>query len=334
MIITRTPYRISLFGGGTDYPKWYLQNGGAVLGFAIERYCYISLRRLPPFFQHRHRIVYSRIEMVHEIGEIEHPAVRAVFQETGVDTGLELHHDGDLPARAGLGSSSSFTVGLLNAIYALRGRMVTKRFLAEEAIRIEQTVIVENVGSQDQVWAAYGGFNRIDFRTEGSFNVVPIIIPKSRERELISHLMLFFTGFSRYATEIARDKIANIDKRADNLHAMRDMVDQAQDILTDAEADVRQIGHMLHDAWRLKRGLADSVSTEAIDDIYEAAREAGAIGGKILGAGGGGFILFFVEPHKQAAVRERLHRLIEVAINIDYTGSCVMLYQPDGFHRS
>lgn len=333
MIITRTPYRISLFGGGTDYPKWYKEHGGRVLGMAIDRYCYISLRRLPPFFSHRHRIVYSRIEMVQEASEIEHPAVRAVFQETGIDTGLELHHDGDLPARAGLGSSSSFTVGLLNAIYALRGQMVTKRFLAEEAIRVEQEVIVENVGSQDQIWAAYGGFNRIDFHQDGAFTVAPLVVPKSRERDLISHMMLFFTGFSRYASEIARDKIANIDRKADHLRTMSRMVDQAQEVLTSPGSDIRDIGRMLDEGWRLKRELAESVSTAAIDDIYRAGCEAGAIGGKILGAGGGGFILFFVEPDKQAAVRARLRGLIEVDIGVDHSGSCVVLYQPEGFHR-
>jgi len=333
MIITRTPYRVSLFGGGTDYPKWYLEHGGAVLGMAINRYCYISLRQLPPFFDHRHRIVYSRIENVQEISEIEHPAVRAVFQEAGVDTGIELHHDGDLPARAGLGSSSSFTVGLLNAIHALRGQMVTKHFLAEEAIRIEQKVICENVGSQDQVWAAYGGFNRINFNKDESFVVEPLIVPRERECELLDHLMLFFTGFSRFAVKIAGDKIANLDRKAEHIHAMRRMVDDAQNLLTTPTADIREIGRMLDTSWRLKRDLASSVSTVAIDDIYQAGREAGAIGGKILGAGGGGFILFFVEPHKQQAVREHLHTLIEVEIGVDRAGSRVVLYEPNGFRH-
>ena len=334
MIITRTPYRISLFGGGTDYPQWYREHGGAVLGMAIGKYCYISLRPLPPFFSHRHRIVYSRIEAVDNIADIEHPAVRAVFQETGVTAGLELHHDGDLPARSGLGSSSSFTVGLINALYALKGQMVTKRFLGEEAIRIEQSVIVENVGSQDQIWAAYGGFNRVDFSQDGSFAVAPVIMPKTRERELLGHMMLFFTGFSRYASEIARDKIANIGKKTSNLHAIGAIVDQAQAVLTNPDADIREIGRMLHEGWRLKRELAAAVSTAAIDDIYQAGCEAGAIGGKILGAGGGGFILFFVEPDKQQAVRDRLHSLIEVDIDIDHSGSSVVLYQPDGFRHT
>ncbi|CAK0756334.1 D-glycero-alpha-D-manno-heptose-7-phosphate kinase [Azospirillaceae bacterium] len=333
MIITRTPYRISLFGGGTDYPKWFLEHGGAVLGMAIDKYCYINIRYLPPFFEHNHRIVYSRIETVREISEIEHPAVRAVFQETNVDQGLEVHHDGDLPARSGLGSSSSFTVGLLNAIYALRGNMTTKQFLAEEAIRIEQNVIAENVGSQDQVWAAYGGLNRIDFQRDGSFSVSPLIVTKSRARDLVSHLMLFFTGFSRHASEIAKHKIANIDKKTQELQSIRLMVDQAQKILTTPSSDIRDIGRLLHEGWLLKRNLAAEVSTKAIDDIYKAGCEAGAIGGKILGAGGGGFILFFVDPEKQNAVRQRLSSLIEVEFNIDYGGSSVTLYQPDDYSK-
>ena len=334
MIITRTPFRISLFGGGTDYPAWYQENGGSVIGMAINRYCYISIRELPPFFEHKHRIVYSRIENVRDIAEIEHPAVRAVLQETDVRIGLELHHDGDLPARSGLGSSSSFTVGLLNAIHALKGQMVTKRFLAEEAIRIEQKVIVENVGSQDQVWAAYGGFNRIDFKQDDTFTVAPVIMPQGRKQDLMSHLMLFFTGFSRYASEIAKHKIANLKKKAAHLHGIRAMVDEAQGILASPQADLALLGRLMHDGWRLKRELADTISTQAIDDIYQAGCDAGALGGKILGAGGGGFILFFVDPARQQAVRERLANLIEVSFSIDHAGSSVVLYQPDGFHQA
>ncbi len=331
MIITRTPFRVSLFGGGTDYPKWSREHGGAVIGMAIDKYCYISIRRLPPFFEHKHRIVYSLIENVREIAEIRHPAVRAVLGESGVRDGLEIHHDGDLPARSGLGSSSSFTVGLVNAMQALEGRMVTKRFLAEEAIRIEQQVIGENVGSQDQIWAAYGGFNRIDFHRDGGFAVTPVIVPSTRERELLSHTMLFFTGISRYAHEVAASKIANLDRKAAHLTAMRAMVDEAQAILTTPDRPIGEIGALLHDTWRLKRELSDAVSTDAIDAIYEAGRDAGAVGGKILGAGGGGFILFFVDPTRRNAVRERLSGLIEVGFGIDRSGSSVVLYNPHGF---
>lgn len=331
MIISRTPYRVSLFGGGTDYPPWYREHGGSVLGMSINKYCYLSVRYLPPFFEHRHRIVYSKIENVQDIDQIQHPAVRAVFQEMGVDQGLEVHHDGDLPARSGLGSSSSFTVGLLNALYALRGQRATKLDLAREAIRIEQDVICENVGDQDQIWAAHGGFNRIHFHHSGRFDVEPVIMGKQRQQVLMDHLMLFFTGFSRYATEVVKDQLANMSQRTSQLHAIRRMVDDAQEILSDVNADIAGIGHLLHESWQQKRQLAQTVSTGAIDEIYAEGMAAGAIGGKLLGAGGGGFILFFVPPERQPAVRQRLSRLIEVKIDIDTTGSRIVVYEPDGF---
>jgi D-glycero-alpha-D-manno-heptose-7-phosphate kinase len=329
MIISRTPFRVSLFGGGTDYPAWFRDHGGAVLGFAINKYCHISLRELPPFFEHRHRIVYSKVETVKEISEIQHPAARGILQDCGVDYGVEIHHDGDLPARSGLGSSSSFTVGLLNAVYAQAGRMVSKDFLAREAIRIEQDVIKENVGSQDQVWAAYGGMNRIDFHRDGSLSVQPVIMPIERRQELMSRLMLFFTGFSRYAHEIAGKKIANISKRESHLHGLAQMVDQAQSILGTPGQPMVGVGRLLHEGWMLKREIADSVSTEGIDEIYQAGLDAGAVGGKLLGAGGGGFILFYVEPEQQQAVRERLAKLIEVQFDIDHSGSRIVVYDPD-----
>jgi D-glycero-alpha-D-manno-heptose-7-phosphate kinase len=330
MIITRTPYRMSLFGGGTDYPGWYLKNGGAVFGFAINKYCYISVRKLPPFFEHKHRIVYSKIEMVTKLDEIEHPSVRAVLSEYGVNDGLEIHHDGDLPARSGLGSSSSFTVGLIHAIRALRGQISSQQELAKEAIRIEQDVVGESVGSQDQVWAAYGGIKKIDFHRDGGFSVSPVLLGSKRRGELTGHLMLFFTGFSRIAAKIAKEKIANLDQRARQLNRMRAMVDDAVSILCDPTADIRGIGELMHEGWTLKRQLAESVTTDEIDAIYRAGREAGAVGGKVLGAGGGGFLLMFVEPEKQASVRARLKDLVEVSVDIDQGGSSVVIYQPDG----
>ena len=333
MIISRTPFRVSLFGGGSDYPTWYRRHGGAVMGFAIDKYCYISLRTLPPFFEHRHRLVYSRIEMVDEIAQIQHPSARAVLGEMGVRTGIEIHHDSDLPARSGLGSSSSFTVGLLNAIYARQGRMMTKRHLAHEAIRIEQEVIGEHVGSQDQTWAAYGGMNRIDFGQDGTIDVRPLIMPVERRRRLIGSLMLFFTGFSRIADQIAAKKIANLDKREAQIHRMTEMVDEAIEILQDERRPLAEIGRMLHDGWRLKRELADAVTTPEIDSIYEAARDAGAIGGKLLGAGGGGFMLVYAEPEAQAKVRERLSSLIHVDFDIDTSGSRIVVYEPDGLEN-
>ncbi len=329
MIISRTPFRVSLFGGGSDYPTWYREHGGAVIGFAINKYCYISLRQLPPFFAHKHRIVYSKVETVQTIEEIAHPAVRHVLKEMNVSVGLEIHHDGDLPARSGLGSSSAFTVGLLNALNAMEGRMVTKRQLASEAIRIEQEVIKENVGSQDQVWAAYGGMNRIDFHRDGAIDVAPMIMRLERRKELLGSFLLFFTGFSRYATEIAGKQIANLGNKASQINTMRQMVDEAQGILSSPSRPLAEIGRLLDEAWRLKRELADNVSTSEIDEIYQAAREAGASGGKLLGAGGGGFILFYVEPTKRQAVIERLAKLIRVGFDIDHGGSRIVVYEPE-----
>jgi D-glycero-alpha-D-manno-heptose-7-phosphate kinase len=296
MIISRTPFRISLFGGGTDYPAWFREHGGAVLGTAIDKYCYITLRRLPPFFEHKSRIVYSQVELVQKVEDIKHPAVRGILADRGIKDGLEIHHDADLPARSGLGSSSSFTVGLLHALAALDAKMLTKRDLAREAIRIEQDVLKENVGSQDQLWAAYGGFNRIQFFPDGTFSVTPIIMAAERRNELHGSLMLFFTGFSRFASDFAQDQIKNIGSRASQLRAMRSMVDTAVDILTDPKTPLRELGGLLDTGWRLKRELADSVSNSKIDEIYQAGRDAGAIGGKLLGAGGGGFMAFLVEP--------------------------------------
>ncbi len=329
MIITKTPFRISLFGGGTDYPAWFHEHGGAVLGTAINKYCYVSVRKLPPFFDHRFRLVYSKIEFVQEIEEIEHPAIRGAMCEMEVREGLEIHYDADLPGRSGLGSSSAFMVGLLHALNALSGRMVSKRQLGCEAIRIEQEVLKESVGCQDQLWAAYGGLNHITFSQSGDYNVVPIILPKARREELRESMMMFFTGFSRYASHIARDKIANISQKTQQLNSIYGMVNDALAILGDNRRPIRELGELLHASWRLKRELADSVSTQALDEIYEAGREAGAVGGKLLGAGGGGFMLFLVEPEKRKRVRERLKGLIQVPIDFDQDGSKIVLYQPD-----
>ena len=330
MIVTRTPFRISFFGGGTDYPAWYREHGGVVLATTIDKYCYISCRHLPPFFEHKHRIVYSKIENVRNIAEIEHPAVRAVLGWAGCERGLEIHHDGDLPARSGLGSSSSFTVGLVNALCALEGRYISKEDLARKAIDIEQNVIGENVGSQDQISASFGGFNRIEFRQNDTFQVSPIILSKTRIDELQDSLMLFFTGFSRIASEIAKSKIDNFKNRAAELGRMGEMVDDAIAILQGAQTPIEEFGKLLDQSWRYKRGLSDKVSTPEIDEIYEEALKAGATGGKILGAGGGGFLLLSVKPELQQQVRSRLAHLINVPFRFENSGSRVVLYQPDG----
>ena len=330
MIITRTPFRISFFGGGTDYPAWYRENGGAVLATTIDKYCYISCRRLPPFFEHKHRIVYSQIENVQAIQEIQHPAVRAVLGYADIEAGLEIHHDGDLPARSGLGSSSSFTVCLLHALKALDGKLSDKEALAREAIHVEQNIIKESVGSQDQVSAAFGGFNKIVFNRNDSFNVYPITVNKERISELNDHLMLFFSGFSRFSSDIAKSKIENFQKKQDELNKMHAMVDEAISILENLDTPIDQFGKMLHTSWQYKKSLSNKISTPEIDKIYEVALAAGATGGKILGAGGGGFLLVFAKPEKQVAVRQSLHKLVHVPFNFEYSGSRIVLYQPNG----
>lgn len=332
MIITRTPFRISFFGGGTDYPKWYQQHGGVVLATSIDKYCYISCRYLPPFFEHKYRIVYSRIENVRHVSEVEHPAVRAVLTTMRCDQGLEIHHDGDLPARSGLGSSSSFTVGLVNALMALEGKYISHDDLASRAIDIEQNVIKEAVGSQDQITAAFGGFNRIEFRQDDSFDVSPVILPKARQDELENHLVLCFTGLSRFASEIAKTQLDNMKNRERELHRMKEMVDEAIAILQAKGRPVEEFGKLLHESWKYKRSLSDKVTTAEIDDIYEAAMAAGATGGKILGAGGGGFLLLFVRPELQARVKERLKHLVHVPFGFENSGSRVIVYQPNGLH--
>jgi D-glycero-alpha-D-manno-heptose-7-phosphate kinase len=330
VIISRTPFRVSLFGGGTDYPEWFQEHGGAVLGMSIDKYCYLFVRTLPPFFVHKHRIVYSNVELVKEISEIEHPAVRGILSELRVTTGLEIHHDADLPARSGLGSSSSFTVGLLHAIHALRGKMVSKRALSIEATRIEQKVLNECVGCQDQIWAAYGGFNRIDFQPDASFTVNPIVLSAERRDAFIGSIMLFFTGFSRLASDVAKSQMANLEGSESARHHVRAMVDEAISILAGNSFSIRELGKLLHESWIHKKNFSDNVSNSKIDEIYDAALEAGALGGKLLGAGAGGFITFIVEPEKQEAVRERLMDLVCVDFGIDFDGSKIVVYEPGG----
>ena len=329
MIVVRTPFRVSCFGGGTDYPAYYEEHGGSVLGFAINKYCWISLRKLPPFFDYRHRVVYSEIELVKAAKELRHPVVRAAFMQHA-PYGLEMHHDGDLPSRSGLGSSSSFTVGLLNALHAFKGHMSTKSDLAMEAIHVERDLLKENVGSQDQVWAAYGGFNQIDFHRDGSFDVSPLLVPSLRRNELNDNLLLFFTGFARNATEVAGKQLANFPARQAQLASLKRMVPVARALIENPREDLLGLGEMLHAGWRLKRELSDAVSTAIIDNIYDGARAAGATGGKLLGAGGGGFLLLYVPAKFQPAVRAALHKLVEVPFRIGAEGSRVVLYEPEG----
>jgi D-glycero-alpha-D-manno-heptose-7-phosphate kinase len=328
MIISRTPVRISFFGGGTDYPAWYTQHGGAVLSTTIDKYAYLSCRYLPPFFEHRSRIVYSKIELVQNRQEIEHPAVRETLRYLAFDDGIEVHYDGDIPARTGVGSSSAFTVGLLHSVYAMQGKMPTRQQLAQDAIYVEQTLMADNVGAQDQVAAAFGGFNVIRFHTSGQFDVRPVITSPQRLAAFQSHLMLVFTGFQRNATDIAAAQVKATPSKGAELRLMQHMVDEALSILC-SDRDLAEFGQLLHEGWQLKRSLTSAVSTPAIDEIYAAAREAGAIGGKLLGAGGGGFALLFVRPEQRASVAARLRSLSQVPFNFDTSGSQIIVYQPD-----
>lgn len=327
MVITRTPFRISFFGGGTDYPAWYKENRGAVLATTINKYCYISCRYLPPFFEHKSRIIYSKMEQVKKLSEIQHPSVRACLKFMKVKEGVEIHHDGDLPARTGLGSSSSFTVGLISALFALKGEMISKMTLAQKAIYIEQEMLRENVGSQDQISAAFGGFNLIEFNGERKFKVQPITVNQERLNLLQSHLLLFFTGLSRYASEIAKEQIKRIPQNNKELKEMFDMVHKAIDIVN-GDADIFKFGRLLHESWQLKRSLSNMITTPEIDEIYSNAVRAGAIGGKLLGAGGGGFILFFAKPEAHSMIRKRLRRLLYVPFEFENFGSQIIFYDP------
>jgi D-glycero-alpha-D-manno-heptose-7-phosphate kinase len=328
MIITRTPYRISFFGGGTDYPAWSREHGGEVLATTINKYCYLTCRYLPPFFEHRIRVVYSRIEDCNEIAEVKHPSVRAALQFLNVNRGVEIHHDGDLPARSGMGSSSAFTVGLLNGLHALHGRFAGKRQLMLESIRLEQEVLKENVGSQDQVMAAQGGFNRIVFHPSSEISVHPVILPLERIHELAAHLMLFYTGIKRTASDIAGGYVQQLDAKRRQLRLLKQMVGEALAVLS-AGGDLRPFGELLNEAWMLKRSLAEKISNASVDELYTKALQAGALGGKLTGAGGGGFLLLFVPPERQVKVREALRQVVHVPFAFESAGSQVIHFDQE-----
>lgn len=328
MIICRTPFRISFFGGGTDYPNWYRAHGGAVLATTIDKYCYLTCRYLPPFFEHRIRVVYRKIETCMSVDEITHPSVRETLRLMRIDRGVELHHDGDLPARSGMGTSSAFTVGLLHALHALQGEMVTKAQLARESIYLEQEVLNETVGSQDQVMAAHGGLRHVKFHPNGEIAIDPLVLPPARIRELKSHLMLFYTGIARTAADVAKSYVIDLEARRRQLRIMKELVDEAIDILASG-VDISAFGDLLHEAWQAKRSLSPQVSNSEVDGLYDRARGAGALGGKLTGAGGGGFLLLFVEPDRQPAVMQALDGLIHVPFEFETAGSQIVFYEPE-----
>jgi len=328
MIISKTPFRISFFGGGTDYPVWYEEHGGAVLSTTIDKYCYITVRYLPPFFEHKHRIVYSFIENVKNEEEIRHPVVRALVKHFKIDKGLEVHHDGDLPARSGIGSSSAFTVGMINSLHAFQGKIISKAELAKEAIYIERDVLNENVGSQDQIAVAHGGFNKIIFYSDHNFKIEAMTLSKDKVDQLQSHLMLIFTGFSRFASEIAYEQIKSSFNKEKELKEMRQMVDYAVEILNN-NSDIVEFGKLLRESWKIKKHLSSKISNPVVDNLYETALRYGAVGGKLLGAGGGGFMLLFVNPEDRKKVIDGLKDILEVKFCFENEGSRIIYYDPE-----
>lgn len=329
MIISRTPYRLSFFGGGTDYPAWYLREGGAVLSTTIDKYCHISVRYLPPFFPNQHRVVWSYVETVSTIGEILHPAVREGLRFMGFDdaAGLDIHHWGDLPARSGMGSSSAFAVGLVKALAALRGQMIGKHELALKAMELEQMVLREHVGSQDQVASAYGGFNLIQFEKSGDIVVEPVTIAAGRLAELERRMLLFYTGSSRLASDIAADVTAELDAKRGPLLRLRAMVDEAVELLCGGR-DLDAFGKLLHEGWQVKRKLSPKIASPTVEKVYRKAMKAGALGGKLLGAGSAGFMAFYVPEKKQLAVIRELAGCMHVPFRFEPEGSRIIYYGP------
>ena len=326
MIISRSPFRISFFGGGTDYPVWYEKFGGSVINATINKYCFITARFLPPFFDYKYRVRCYLHEEAQKVNEIKHPSVRECIKYLKLEKGIEIVHNADLPARSGLGSSSTFTVGLLNALHAINNYMPTKRELAMQAIDVEQNFIKESVGSQDQTAAAFGGFNKITFNSASDIDVDPIIIKKERQFELENNLLLFFTGFARTASEIAKEQISITTKKEKELKTMLEISKEGLSRLTDEKQSLDQFGELLDEQWKIKRSLTNKISNKNIDEIYTAGINAGAIGGKLLGAGGGGFMLFYVPKGKQKNVINALKKKLFVPFRFEFTGSKIIYY--------
>lgn len=329
MIITKTPFRMSFFGGGTDMKDFYEKYGGSVISSSFDKYCYVTVRHLPRFFDYKSQITYSKIERVNNVDNIEHPMVREAMKFLNMHE-LVITYDADLPARTGLGTSSSFAVGLLNALYALRHEYAGKKKLADEAIYLERVLCKEAGGIQDQIAASYGGFNRIDFDKDG-YHVSPVIIDPDKKKKLCNNLMLFFTGFSRLSAEIQQDTQKNISDNTDKLLQIKGLVDDAEKILTKKDSDLDEFGRLLDATWNLKRMTGKKVSTSGIDDLYNRALEAGALGGKLLGAGGGGFLLFYVPEVKQKCVKDTLSELLFVPFEFENVGTDIIYYNSEDY---
>lgn len=329
MVITQTPFRMSFFGGGTDFPDFYNEYGGSVISTTFDKYCSVMVSHLPRFFEYSNQINYDDvIEFTNTADEIVHPAVREAMKYLDMHE-LRIVYEADLPARSGLGTSSSFAVGMLNAFYALKGKYVDKKKLADDAIYLERTLCKESGGVQDQIAASFGGFNRINFSADG-YSVQPIVISQDTKRELNSNLMLFYTNVSRFSAVISQQHEENIDKKVKDLLEMKSLVDKAEEILV-SKTDLAEFGRLLDYTWKLKRGITDGVSTKIIDDLYQKAKDAGAIGGKLLGAGGGGFLLFYVEKDKQENVKKALGDLLYVPFEFENAGSRILYYRSEFF---
>jgi D-glycero-alpha-D-manno-heptose-7-phosphate kinase len=331
MIITQTPLRISFFGGGTDYQQFFDEYGGSVLATTFDKYCYVTVRHLPPFFDYKNQLTYSKIERTKSTEEIEHPSVREAMKYLDMHE-LWIVYEADLPARSGLGSSSAFAVGLLEAFYALKGRYVSKKKLAEDAIYLERVLCDEKGGWQDQITVAHGGFNRIDFSSTG-FDITPVIISKERKNLLLRHLMLFFTGVSRYSSVIADKQVKATKLKTKELLEMKELVYEAERILI-GKGDILEFGRLLDCSWQLKKSLTDAISTDHIDGLYEKAKQFGVTGGKLLGSGGGGFLLFFAPPDRHTAIREAFGELLFVPFAFENAGTKILYYSPEDFGDS
>lgn len=328
MVITQTPFRMSFFGGGTDFPGFFEEHGGSVISTTFDKYCWVTVTHLPRFFDYKNQITYSKIERTNSVDEIEHPAVREAMKYLDMHE-LRMSYEADLPARSGLGTSSSFAVGMLNAFYALKGKYADKMQLAKDAIYVERVLCNESGGVQDQIAASFGGLNRINFTSDG-YVVNPIIIPNARKKELNGNLMLFFTGFSRFSSDIAQSQVSATKDKTQELLEMLQLVDEAEKVLI-SRGDINEFGRLLDYTWKLKRGITNQISNDSIDALYAKAIQAGAIGGKLLGAGGGGFMLFYVEKDKQPAVRKALQELLYVPFEFENAGTRVVYYKAEDF---
>lgn len=328
MIITKTPFRMSFFGGGTDMPEFFQEYGGAVLSTTFDKYCYVNVRHLPRFFDYSTELSYSKIERVTSLDSIVHPAIRNAMNMLDMHE-IRLTYEGDLPARSGLGTSSSFAVGMLNAFYALKGKYADKKMLADKAIYLERKLCNEAGGWQDQIAASFGGLNKITFSKDG-YEVKPVIIHPERKKQLDDNLLMFFTGFTRFSSDVQKANANKADKTKQLLE-MYSLVDEAEKILTDKHANLNDFGLILNHTWHLKRQTGNAVSTDSIDELYTKGIKAGAIGGKLLGAGGGGFLIFYVEPEYQAAVKEAMHGLLHIPFHFENSGTRVIYYAPEDY---